>query len=100
MPKRAATATATRRAADNGTRTAPSILSTGRLSAFRPASQRTSRDIRRVAPRALTLMIIAPRRLAARGHYGRPAEGRGAGGPGPGLIQRIALRNSWRAHRG
>jgi len=30
-------------------------------------------------------MIIAPRRLAARGRYGRPGEGRGAGGPGPGL---------------
>ena len=32
----------------NATKTAPSILSTGRLSAFRLASHRTSRGIRRV----------------------------------------------------
>jgi len=54
---------ATAKAADNAARTAPSILSTGRLSAFRPASNRTSPDTRRVAPRALTFMIIAPRLL-------------------------------------
>jgi hypothetical protein len=41
-----ATAMATRKAADSTTKNAPSILSTGRLSAFRPASHRTSRDIR------------------------------------------------------
>src|ERR1700722_856601 len=43
---------ATRKAAANATRTAPSILSTGRLSVFRPASHRTSRDIRRGRPRS------------------------------------------------
>src|SRR4249920_1451401 len=104
----AATATATRHAADNATRTAPSILSTGRLSAFRPASHRTSRDIRRVAPLALTFMITAPRLhdvtshaqqrarpplpagIAVLGRCGRPGGGRGAGGPGLGLIRRIA----------
>jgi hypothetical protein len=37
----------TRKAAVNATRTVPSILSTGRLSVFRLASHRTSRDIRR-----------------------------------------------------
>ena len=85
---------ATRKAADSTTRNAPSILSTGRLSAFRPASHRTSRDIRRVPPRTLTFMIIA------RGRYGRVGGGRGGGGPGPGLIEGIALRDSWKAHRG
>src|SRR6266568_356861 len=114
----AATATATRQEADSTTRTAPSILSTGRLRAFRPASHRTARDVRRVALRALTFMIIAPRLpdltsqaqqqarpplpagIAARGRYGRAGDGRGAAGPGPGLIRRIALRDSWKAHRG
>src|SRR4029078_232982 len=91
-------ATATTRAVDNATRTAPSILSTGRLSAFRPVSHRTSRDIRRVTPRALTFMIIAPRRIAGRGPYGRAGDGRGAGRLGPDLIQRIALRDSWQGH--
>jgi hypothetical protein len=42
-------ATATQKAAINATMTAPSILSTGRRSEFRPASQRASRGIRRVA---------------------------------------------------
>jgi len=30
-------------------------------------------------------MIIAPRRIAGRGRYGRAGDGRGAGRPGPGL---------------
>src|SRR5512140_1133333 len=112
-----ATVMATRKAADSATRSAPSILSTGRLSAFRPASHRASRDIRRVTPRTLTRTIIAPqlpdvtsraqRRAgsplpagrAARGRYGRAGDGRGTGGPGPGLIEGIALRDSWKAHR-
>src|SRR6185437_7836653 len=113
-----ATVMATRKAADSTTRNAPSILSTGRLSAFRPASHRTSRSIRLGPPRDLTFMIIAPRLpdvtsrarqrarsplpagIAARGRYGRAGDGRGAGGPGPGLIEGIALRDSWKAHRG
>src|SRR5690348_3679785 len=112
-----ATVMATRKAADSTTRNAPSILSTGRLSAFRPASHRTSRDIRRVPPRTLTFMIIAPRlpdvtpraqraqsplpaKMAARGRYGRVGDGRGGSGPGPGLIEGTALRDSRKAHRG
>src|SRR5689334_9468864 len=108
-----ATVMATRKAADSTTRNAPSILSTGRLSAFRPASHRTSRDIRRVPPRTLTFMIIAPRlpdvtpraqraqsplpaKMAARGRYGRVGDGRGGSGPGPGLIEGTALRTPGR----
>src|SRR6478672_12552230 len=88
-----ATVMATRKAADSTTRNAPSILSTGRLSAFRPASHRTSRDIRRVPPRALTFMIIAPRLPDV---TSRAGDGRGAGGSGPGLIEGIALRTPGR----
>src|SRR6266700_7461188 len=107
-----ATVMATRNAADSATRSAPSILSTGRLSAFGPASHRTSRDIRRVAPRASTFMIIAsrlpdvtsrakqrtrsplPAGMTVRGRYRRAEDGRGAGGAGPGLIWGVALRDS------
>src|SRR2546430_2141912 len=99
-----ATVMATRKPADSATRSAPSILSTGRLSAFRLASHRTSRDIRRVAPLTLTFTIIAPQLpdvtsraqqrtrsplpvgMAARDRYVRARDGQGAGRPGPGLI--------------
>src|SRR3984893_4741107 len=109
-----ATVMATRKAADSATRSAPSILSTGRLSAFRPASHRTSRDIRRVTPPTLTFTLIAPQLpdvtsraqqrarsplpagIAVRGRYGRTGDGRGIGGPGPGLVEGISLRTPGR----
>src|SRR5579859_5607562 len=47
-----ATPIATRKAAVNAIRTVPSIRSTGRLSVFRPASHRSSRDVRRGRARA------------------------------------------------
>src|ERR1700684_2924171 len=52
-----AKATAARKAADNATKTTPSIRSTGRRSAFRPVSSRASR----VTRRALTLVITGGR---------------------------------------
>src|ERR1700722_11177594 len=67
-----AMATATPKTAYNATRTAPSILSTGRLSAFRPVTKRAGRDIRGVAPRGLTL---SARRLTPGGPGGDAENG-------------------------
>src|SRR5579862_6555228 len=80
MPRMHAMATAVRKAADNATRTTPSILSTGRRSAFRPVSSRTGRDTQR----ALTLVITG----------GRPSLGE------PRLMKRMARGDSWKAHHG
>src|ERR1700677_1990942 len=65
-------ATATPKAADNATRTTPSILSTGRLSAFRPVSKRATLDIRRVTPRGFT---FTARRLSLGGPGGDAENG-------------------------